>query len=66
MLLANLLIARFIMIDFLKTYVKYILLHRWNKVSKESIDLLEEHWKNKPTNGVKLWLYNKVKSKNGL
>lgn len=54
------------MIDFLKTYVKYILLHRWNKVSKESIDLLDEHWKNKPTNGVKLWLYNKVKSKNGL
>ena len=42
------------MIDFLKTYVKYILLHRWNKVPKESIDLLEEHWKNKPTNGVKL------------
>jgi len=52
------------MIDFLKTYFKYILLHRWNKLSKESIDLLEEHWKNKPTNGVKLWLYSKVKSKN--
>lgn len=54
------------MIDFIKTYVKYILLHRWNKVSKQSIDLLEEHWKNKPTKGVKLWLFNKVKLKNGL
>jgi hypothetical protein len=52
------------MIDFLKAYVKYILLHRWNKVSNESFNLLEEHWKNKPTNGAKLWLYNKVKLKN--
>lgn len=49
------------MIDFLKTYVKYILLHKWNKVPKESIDLLEEQWESKPTNGINLWLYSKIK-----
>jgi hypothetical protein len=51
------------MMDFIKTYIKYIVLHRWNKISKEGIDLLEQHWKNKPTKGLKLWLYNKVKNK---
>jgi hypothetical protein len=51
-------------IDFIKTYVKYILLHKWNKISKEGIDLLDEYWENKPTKGIKLWLYNKVKYKN--
>ncbi len=54
------------MLDFLKTYIKYILLHRWNKVPKEGVALLEKHWKNKPNSGIKLWLYNKVKSKNVL
>ena len=54
------------MIDFINTYVKYILLHKWNMVSKESIDLLDKHWKKKPTKGVKLWLYNKIKTKNGI
>lgn len=53
------------MLDFIGTYVKYILLHRYNKVSKESIELLDQHWKNKPTKGVKLWVYNKVRTING-
>jgi len=51
------------MMDFIKTYIKYIVLHRWNIISKEGFDLLEEHWKNKPTKGIKLWLYNKLKKK---
>lgn len=45
------------MIDFIKTYVKYVLFHKWNKVPKESIGLLEKHWNNKPNKGVKYWLY---------
>lgn len=48
------------MIDLLKTYIKYILFHRWNKVSKEMIDLLNQHWVKKPTKGLKLNLYNKI------
>ena len=54
------------MIDFIKTYVKYILLHKWNKVSVESIELLDAHWEKKPSKGPKYWLYNKIKSINGL
>jgi hypothetical protein len=46
--------------DFIKTYIKYVLFHRWNKLSEESINLIEQHWKNKPTNGMKLWLYKKI------
>lgn len=46
--------------DFIKTYIKYVLLHRWNKLSEESINLIEQHWKNKPKNGMKLWLYKKI------
>lgn len=46
--------------DFIKTYIKYVLFHRWNKLSEESINLLEQDWKNKPTKGIKLWLYKKI------
>lgn len=54
------------MIDFIKTYIVFILLHKWNKLSKENFDILEKHWTNKPTNGLRYWVYNKVKEKNGL
>lgn len=54
------------MIDFLKTYIVFILLHRWNKVSEEHFDFLEKYWDEKPTKGIELWLYNKVKYKNGV
>ncbi len=56
----------FILLDILKTYIKYVLLHRWNKIGKITFDILDEHWALKPTKGVRLWMYNKVKSKNGL
>jgi hypothetical protein len=56
----------FILLDILKTYIKYVLLHRWNKIDKITFDILDEHWALKPTKGVRLWMYNKVKSKNGL
>jgi hypothetical protein len=46
--------------DLIKTYIKYVLLHRWYKLSEESINLIEQHWENKPTNGMKLWLYKKI------
>lgn len=50
--------------DFLKTFVKYYLLSRWNKIPKEGFELLEKHWKNIPNGGLKLWLYNSIKKKN--
>jgi hypothetical protein len=53
------------MIDFIKTYIKYALLHKWNPVSAEAFALLDEHWTQKPT-GAKLWLYNLIKRINGL
>ena len=53
------------MISFIKTYIKYVLFHKWNKLSKESFDLLDNNWKNKPTKGLNLWLYNKIKKING-
>jgi hypothetical protein len=40
------------------------MLHRFNKISKESFDFLDEHWNRKPIKGVKLWLYNKIKQIN--
>ena len=48
-------------VDLAKTFIKYVLLHRWNRVSKESIELLENEWKGKPKSGAKLWMYNLVK-----
>jgi len=53
------------MISFIKTYIKYVLFHKWNKLSKESFDLLDNNWQNKPTKGLNLWLYNKIKKING-
>ena len=52
------------MIDFIKTYIKYFLLSRWNKISTEGLELLENHWKNKPTTGPNAWLYKQIKRKN--
>jgi hypothetical protein len=52
------------MIDFLITCIKYVIFYKWNRISKESIELLDIHWENKPTNGLKLWLYNKIKQIN--
>ena len=52
------------MIDIAKTYIKYILLHRWNKVSKKAMTLLDEHWEKKPIKGLKKYLYEWIKVKN--
>jgi hypothetical protein len=52
------------MIDLIKTYFKYVLLHRWNKVGEEHFDWLDNHWQHKPSKGLRLWLYNKVKNIN--
>lgn len=48
-------------VDLAKTFIKYVLFHYWNRVSKESIDLIENEWKGKPKSGAKLWMYNLVK-----
>ena len=52
------------MIDWIRTYIKFVLLHRWNKVSQEGFEMLDEHWEYKPTKGINLWLYNKIKEIN--
>ena len=52
------------MIDVIKTYFKYVLLHRWNHVDEEHLKMLDENWIYKPTKGLKLWVYNKVKKIN--
>lgn len=53
------------MIDFIKTYIRFFLLHKWNKISHDAFDVLEENWTNKPTSGMKKWLYDIIKRKNG-
>lgn len=45
------------MIDNLKTVFKFIFLHKWNKIPKEGVELLETHWKNKPKKGIKKIIY---------
>lgn len=51
--------------DAIKTYVIYVLLHRWNKISKESFDLIEEHWRpKKPLSKLQIKVLNKVKELN--
>jgi hypothetical protein len=52
------------MIDWIRTYIKFVLLHRWNRVSQEGFGMLDEHWEYKPTKGINLWLYNKIKEIN--
>jgi hypothetical protein len=53
------------MIDFIKTYIKYVVFHKWNRLSIESIEFLEKHWEHKPKSGIKFWLYRKIKKING-
>jgi len=48
-------------VDLTKTFIKYVLFHQWNRVPKESIELLENQWKGKPKSGAKLWMYNLIK-----
>ena len=52
------------MIDIVRSYIKWVIFHKFNKISKESFDFLDEHWDKKPTKGTKLWLYNKIKQIN--
>lgn len=52
------------MIDIVKTYIKFILLYRFNKIPKEGIELISKHWINKPKNGFKKHIYNKIMNKN--
>jgi hypothetical protein len=52
------------MIDLIKTYIIFVVLSKWNKIPKEGFELLDNHWSNKPQSGLKLWLYNKIKSAN--
>jgi hypothetical protein len=54
------------MVDSIKTYIKYVLFHKWNKLNTEQINFLQTHWKHKPTKGLKLWVYNKVIKINGI
>jgi hypothetical protein len=51
-------------IDIVKSYIKWVIFHKYNKIPKESFDFLDEHWDRKPKEGVKLWLYNKIKKIN--
>lgn len=53
------------MIDRLLSYIKYVLLHRWNKVDKQSIEAMDKYWLNKPTVDPKTKkLYLKIKELN--
>ena len=48
------------MIDLLKTYIRYVLLHRFHKISKEGICFIEKNFKKKPKKGIKKKLYDKI------
>jgi hypothetical protein len=52
------------MIDWIRTYIKFVLLHKWNRVREDKLKMLDDHWQYKPTKGLRLWLYNKVKNIN--
>lgn len=49
------------MINIIKTYIKYILLHRFNKLNNETFDLLDKHFMNKKHSFLTVKLYNKIK-----
>ena len=53
-------------IDNIKTFFVFVILHKFNKVPKESLDILETNWYNKPRKGLSLWIYNTIKRLNGL
>jgi len=48
------------MIDTIRSYIVFVLLHQWNPIPKEGIELLEKEWVNKPTRGLKLKVYRKI------
>lgn len=52
--------------DILKTILKYILFHRWNKITVENLKFLDENWNKKPTKGFKKFIYDLVFKINGL
>ena len=52
------------MIDIIKTYIKYVLLYRFNKVNKQAFDFLDKHFMNKKHSLLKVKLYNKIKKMN--
>lgn len=52
------------MIDIIKTYIKYVLLHRFNKVNKQAFNFLDKHFMNKKHTFLKVKLYNKIKKIN--
>jgi hypothetical protein len=54
------------MIDLLMTFIKYVLLHKYNKINKDKLIFLDLHWIKKPNAGIRLWLYNKIRQLNGL
>lgn len=42
-----------------KTIIKFIILHRWNKISSDGIDIINK-WKNKPTKGIRKIVFDYV------
>lgn len=49
----------------LKTIFKYILFHRWNKITEDKLDFLDKNWNKKPTKGFKKFIYDLVFNING-
>ena len=53
------------MIDRILVYIQYVIFHRWNKVSKESIEIMDKYWADNPNIAPKTKkLYLKVKKLN--
>lgn len=49
----------------LKAIFKFILFHRWNRISSENLKFLDENWNKKPKKGFKKLIYNLVFKING-
>lgn len=50
--------------DFIKSYIKYVILHKWNRLDEKYFDLIEKNWGFLPENGLRGWLYRKIKKIN--
>jgi len=53
-----------IFIENFKAFFVFIILHRRNKIPKEALDFMEQHWSAKPTKGISKWIYDTMKKLN--
>jgi hypothetical protein len=52
------------LIDIIKVYIWYVIFHKFNKRPSTHFEWLEEHWEEKPSKGIELLLWNKLKKLN--